>query len=302
MAGFERTNVGASEGGEAQRAADADSAQRHYQAGLAALEKNDLAAAEEEMQAAVKLAPKNALIRYKLAVVQSKRDEWQPALKNIDAAQKLGLPKSMEDEARRLSADVIMKQLQANVAESRKFDQLSWLRGKYIFTKTLDHDSECTKDHHWISNVLNIQPDYDKGVLSGTLTIHGTHRVSRTGASGCADATASVSGSKSEDGAKPESKSESNSESKPGPKLELSRDASLQVVIKPDDGINDGKIRMFATLQSCTGNACDTLDRETVYIAEKEGGSPMISVSVLSDGDKDGRMDEKFREQRPNRF
>jgi hypothetical protein len=74
------------------------------------------------------------------------------------------------------------------------------------------------------------------------------------------------------------------------------------MVIKPDDGINDGKIRMFATFESCKGNACDTLDRETVYIAEKEGGSPMISVSVLSDGDKDGRMNEKFREQRPNRF
>jgi TolA-binding protein len=71
MAGFERTNVSASGRGEAHRAADADSAQRHYQAGLAALEKNDLAAAEEEMQAAAKLAPKNAMIRYKLALLRA---------------------------------------------------------------------------------------------------------------------------------------------------------------------------------------------------------------------------------------
>jgi hypothetical protein len=205
-------------------------AQAHYQAGLAALEKNYLAAAEEEMQAAAKLAPKDAMIRYKLAVIQSKRDEWQPALKNIDAAQKLGLPKNMEDEARHLSADVIMKQFQANVKKDAWFDQFYWLNGKYIFAKSLNHDSECTKDHHSIYNVLNIQPDHDKGVLSGTLAIHETHRVSETGASGCADATASISGSKSEDGAKPQSKSESNSESKPGPKLELSRDASLQVM------------------------------------------------------------------------
>jgi hypothetical protein len=278
-AGLERSLQSSSGGGEVQQAADADAAQRHYQAGLAALEKNDLAAAEEEMQVAVKLAPKNALVRYKLAVVQSKRDEWQPALKNIDAARKLGLPKNIEDEALQLAADVIMKQFQANVAESRKkdawFDQFYWLRGKYIFAKTLDHDSECTRDHHSINNVLNIQPDHDKGVLSGTLAIHETLRIQGTGASGCPDATASISG----------------------------REASLQVVVKPDDGINDGKIRMFATLQSCTGNACDTLDREAVFIVEKsESGGPVISISVLIDGDKDGRMDEQFRKQRPNRF
>ena len=71
MAGFERANLSGSAGGEAQQKADTDAAQRHYQAGLAALEKNDLAAAEEEMQAAAKLAPKDALIFYKLAVIQS---------------------------------------------------------------------------------------------------------------------------------------------------------------------------------------------------------------------------------------
>src|ERR1700724_2210055 len=122
MAGFERANLSDSVGGEAQQAADADAAQRHYQAGLAALEKNDLAAAEEEMQAAAKLAPKDALTFYKLAVIQSKRDEGQPALKSIDAARKLGLPKNLEDEALQLAADVIMKQLQANAAETKKKD------------------------------------------------------------------------------------------------------------------------------------------------------------------------------------
>ena len=77
MAGFQRASVSDSGGGEVQQAADADVAQRHYQAGLAALEKNDLAAAEEEMQAAAQLAPKNAMIFYKLAVIQSKRGEWE---------------------------------------------------------------------------------------------------------------------------------------------------------------------------------------------------------------------------------
>jgi hypothetical protein len=317
MAGFQRTNASSSVGGGAKQA-DADAAQRHYQAGLGALEKNDLATAEEEMQAAAKLAPRNALIFYKLAVIQSKRDEWQPALKNIDAARKLGLPKKLEDEALKLAADVIVKQLQANTAENNKkfawFDEVGWLQGNYIFTNAVDHDSDCVKDHHWTDNVLDMKPDYDKSVFSGTLTLQERHRVSETGAAGCAHASAasgsssgslsrSLSGSGGESkgdsgaaGAKAETKSASNKESY--------RDAVLRVVVKRDDGINDGKIRMFATLESCKGDACDALERETaVYVVEKgEGGGPLISISVLSGGDKDGRAEEQFKKQRPNRF
>ena len=309
MVGFERTNLSGSEIGKSQQAADADAAQRHYQAGLAALDKNDLAAAEEEMQAAAKLAPKNAMIFYKLAVIQSKRDEWQPALKNIDAARKLGLPKNLEDEALQLAAHVITKQLQANTAENDTkfawFDQMEWLQGKYIFTKMLNHDSECVKDYHWIDNILEMKPEYDKSEFSGTLTLRERHTVSETGAAGCAEASA-ASGSSS--GSSGESKGESAAaRSKAGTKAASSKDsyreAVLRVVVKRDDGINDGKIRMFATLESCKGNACDTLERETtVYIVEKsEGGSPQISISVLSDGDKDGRVEEQFRKQRGNR-
>jgi tetratricopeptide (TPR) repeat protein len=301
VVGFERTNLSHSVGGEAQQAADADSAQRHYQAGLAALEKNDLAAAEEEMQAAAKLAPKNAMIFYKLAVIQSKRDEWQPALKNIDAARKLGLPKNLEDEALQLAADVIMKQLQANTAENNKkfawFDQMEWLQGKYIFTKMLNHDSECVKDYHWIDNILDMKPEYDKSEFSGTLALRERHTVSETGAAGCAEASeaSGPSGESKGDSAAARSKAETKAASS----KDSYREAVLRVVVKRDDGINDGKIRMFATLESCKGNACDTLECETtVYIVEKsEGGSPQISISVLSDGDKDGRVEEQFRKQ-----
>jgi hypothetical protein len=99
------------------------------------------------------------------------------------------------------------------------------------------------------------------------------------------------------------SKAETKAASSKEPNKESYRDAVLRVVVKRDDGINDGKIRMFATLESCKGNACDTLERETtVYIVEKsESGSPQISISVLSDGDKDGRIEEQFRKQRGNR-
>ena len=65
--------------------------------------------------------------------------------------------------------------------------------------------------------------------------------------------------------------------------MESYREAALQVVVKPDDGINDGKIRMLATLESCKGNACDALGHgPMVYIVEKgEGGEPVTSVSVF---------------------
>ncbi len=306
MAGFERTNVSDSGDGEVQQAADADAAQRHYQAGLAALEKNDLAAAEEEMQAAARLAPKNALIFYELAVIQSKREEWQPGLKNIDAARKLGLPKKLEDAAIQLAADVIVKQLQANTAENNKksawFDEVDWLQGKYIYTKMLNHDSDCVKDYHWIDNILDMKPEYDKSEFSGTLTLRERHTVSETGAAGCAEASAASGSPPAESkgdsaaaGAKAETKAapnqELNKESNRESNKDSYREAVLRVVVKRDDGINDGKIRMFATLESCKGNACDTLGGEaTVYIVEKsESGGPQISISVLSDGDKDGR-------------
>ena len=297
---FEHANLMSSGDCGAQQSVDADSAQRHYQAGLSALEKNDLAAAEDEMQAAAKLAPKDAKICYKLGEIQAKREEWRAALKSLDAARALGLPKELDDEAVKLSADIITKQLQANMAESKKKEgwliQLSWLEGRHFFSKTFSRDSECAKDYHSIYNVLDLKKDHRKSLLLGTLTLRETHRILATGASGCPDTP-------------PESKSLPES----GAKLpdlpfnqEFYRDAVLQVVIKPDDGINDSKIRMFATLESCKGNACDTLEHEVkagtaTYIVEESNGSPVISISVLSDGDKDGRLDELFREQILNR-
>lgn len=312
-AGFQRTNVSDSGGGAAQQTANADAAQRHYQAGLAALEKNDLAAAEEEMQAAAKLAPKNALIFYKLAVIQSKRGEREAGIKSVSVAQKLGLPKKLQEAANQLSAEMIVKELQLKTAENNKrfawFDEVDWLQGKYIYTKMLNHDSDCVKDYHWIDNILDMKPEYDKSEFSGTLTLRERHTVSETGAAGCADASA-ASGSSGESkgesaasGSKAKTKAAPSKESNGELNKDSYREAVLRVVVKRDDGINDGKIRMFATLESCKGNACDTLGGgTTVYIVEKgEGGSPQISISVLSDGDKDGRIEEQFRKQRGNR-
>jgi hypothetical protein len=52
---------------------DQREAQKHYRIALEALKDNDFATAADELTAASKLAPKNALIWYNLAVVESKK-------------------------------------------------------------------------------------------------------------------------------------------------------------------------------------------------------------------------------------
>src|ERR1700721_1118190 len=173
---------------------------------------------------------------------------------------------------------------------------MEWLQGKYIFTKMLNHDSECGRDYHWIDNILDMKPEYDKSEFSGTLTLRERDTVSETGAAGCQDASAasgssSGSVSRSLSGSGGESKGDSaaarsKAEMKAGSSKDSYREAVLRVVVKRDDGINDGKIRMFATLESCKGNAGDTLERETpVYIFEKsESATPHFSLGFLRGG------------------
>jgi tetratricopeptide (TPR) repeat protein len=258
-----------------QQSTESKEAQSHYHAGLAAVEKNDLAAAEEEMQAAAKLSPKDALIRYKLAMIQSKRGDWQHARTNLDAAMELGVPEDLKAEADDLLAGLMLKKMQARESEANKkyawLDQMKWLDGKWFYMKDLYHDSECAKDYHTIDNVLKIGPDPYEGVFSGTLNLWELHRITKTGAAaGCSKVKSS----------------------------EVKRTLILRVVIKPDDGINDGQMRMFATFESCEGNGCDTIDRKAQVLVVKKGeDGPVISLGALSDGDKDGRIAEEFGKQ-----
>jgi Tfp pilus assembly protein PilF len=74
-------------------------AQKHYRIALEALKNNDFSTAADELIAASKLAPKNALIWYNLAVVESKKGDSASALQHLHKAQSLGLPKSVQDDA-----------------------------------------------------------------------------------------------------------------------------------------------------------------------------------------------------------
>lgn len=80
-------------------------AQKHYRIALEALKNDDLATASDELTSAAELAPKNALIWYNLAVVESKKgDESTLALQHLQKANSLGLPSSVKSDAEELEA------------------------------------------------------------------------------------------------------------------------------------------------------------------------------------------------------
>ena len=80
-------------------------AQKHYRIALEALKNDDLATASDELTSAAELAPKNALIWYNLAVVESKKGDESPlALQHLQKANSLGLPSSVKSDAEELEA------------------------------------------------------------------------------------------------------------------------------------------------------------------------------------------------------
>ena len=79
-------------------------AQKHYRVALEAIKNNDFSTAADELKSASELAPKNALIWYNLAVVESKNGESAPALEDLQKAEHIGLPKSMQNNADQLDA------------------------------------------------------------------------------------------------------------------------------------------------------------------------------------------------------
>lgn len=79
-------------------------AQKHYRIALEAIKNNDFSTASDELKAAAELAPKNALIWYNLAVVESKNGDSAPALEHLQKAETLGLPKTLRNDADQLDA------------------------------------------------------------------------------------------------------------------------------------------------------------------------------------------------------
>jgi hypothetical protein len=95
-------------------------AQKHYRIALEAIKNNDFATASDELKTAADLAPKNALIWYNLAVVESKKSESAPALEHLQKAESFGLPKSLRNDADQLEA-----RLSYDVKRKAKLDAFS---------------------------------------------------------------------------------------------------------------------------------------------------------------------------------
>jgi hypothetical protein len=88
-------------------------AQKHYLIALEALKNNDLTTALQELNAAAKLAPKNALIWYNLAVVESKSGNANAALDDVQKASNFGLPNPIQHDADELEAKLTYETRQA---------------------------------------------------------------------------------------------------------------------------------------------------------------------------------------------
>ncbi len=125
-------------------------AQKHYRIALEAIKNNDFTAASDELKTAADLAPKNALIWYNLAVVESKKGDSKSALEHLQKAESLGLPRNLQNDAEQLDAKLsyaVGKDIQRK-ADELKREQLS----KQIHT-LLDglvgalHGYECRRDN-----------------------------------------------------------------------------------------------------------------------------------------------------------
>ena len=123
-----------------------------YKVGLAALDAGDLSTALQEFEAAARLSPDNALIRYNLAIVYQKRGAFAAALENLERAVTLGLP----DHLQKLAADLLPKLTYQKMAMERGLaDQentaqtnLTWISQRTEDLST----SMCVSGETWVNS------------------------------------------------------------------------------------------------------------------------------------------------------
>ena len=93
-------------------------AQKHYRVALEAIKNNDFSTAAGELKAASELAPKNALIWYNLAVVESKKGDSASALQHLQKAENLKLPKNLSNDADELEAKLSYEVKRESIEEA----------------------------------------------------------------------------------------------------------------------------------------------------------------------------------------
>jgi hypothetical protein len=154
-----------------QTAAQRD-AQVHYKASVLALQHQDLALAEQELQQAIKLAPGNATFWFHLAEVQLKRDEVKDAVTSLDTCKRLGVPAALRKQFTDLAAELDYKSLQTQRDESLRRYLGTWSIPEW--NRNLAPDAQnCPADGMRHSFTLMVS-DYDPQghTLQGRLSAH----------------------------------------------------------------------------------------------------------------------------------
>jgi hypothetical protein len=153
-------------------------AQKHYRIALEAIKNNDLATASDELKEAADLAPKNALIWYNLAVVESKKGDSAPALEHLQEAETLGLPKTLQNDADQLEAKVTydVKKEVKKQAFSAKFLQLQ----KDVIDGHFSCDNTATDNDYgiegWEDSLQSLDDPHKVSIVLVYYSRHGNKR------------------------------------------------------------------------------------------------------------------------------
>jgi hypothetical protein len=123
-------------------------AQKHYRIALEAIKNNDFSVAADELKAAAELAPKNAVIWYNLAVVESKKGDSAPALEHLKRAENIGLPKALQNDADQLEAKVtydVMKEARKDAFSAKLLELKEEMKEGKAFGTCVDPDNAPVK-------------------------------------------------------------------------------------------------------------------------------------------------------------
>lgn len=124
-------------------------ARKHFQIAVVALQNNDLQTAQEELKKSAELSPRNSLVFYNLAVVESKLGDIHGADASLTKAERLRIPIRERQDAEKLRAEIDYalgtekKQVAAVAAKHEEADAMTWLVGRWE-TKEKDEESGCT--------------------------------------------------------------------------------------------------------------------------------------------------------------
>ena len=153
---------------DAQSQSDESKAQLHLKIAQAALSKDDLPIATEELKIAIKYAPNNATLYYDLALIKSRQGDFPQAKQLLDQAAKLGIPAELKEQTKDLLASVIY---QLRSKATKVFQP--YLGVWYGQMETYSHhsnDPDCTNQVE--SRIrLTLQMDEEGLELNGNLSL-----------------------------------------------------------------------------------------------------------------------------------